>query len=128
MYRINQIAIGEGYEDVQQVCQDTTVAESNIYYPTNNSLVWDCIKESHRLFGHLQNEITDLEYIDYTKGAKKTYFKLNVTKKEEARYGLFCIQLIRFTKVINQLSNAVKKTSGTSWPALYRSRWLLCLS
>ena len=116
LYRINQIAIGEGYEDVQQVCQDTTVVKSNIHYPTNNSLVWDCIKESDRLFGHLQKEITDLKYIDYTKGAKKTYFKLNVTKKEEARLELFCIQLIRFTKVINQLSNVVKKNFG-NWKA-----------
>lgn len=116
LYRINQVAIGEGYEDVQQLCQDTTVVESNIHYPTNNSLVWDCIQESDRLLGHLQKEITDLSYIDYTKGAKKTYFKLNVTKKEEARYGLFCIQLIRFTKVINQLSNVVKKNFG-NWKA-----------
>ncbi|TSA33492.1 MAG: ISNCY family transposase, partial [Porphyromonadaceae bacterium] len=46
LYRINQIAIGESYEDVQQLCQDTTVVQSNIHYPTNNSLVWDCIKES----------------------------------------------------------------------------------
>lgn len=116
LYRINQIAIGESYEDVQQLCQDTTVVQSNIHYPTNNSLVWDCIKESHRLLGHLQKEITDFSFIDYTKGAKKTYFTLNVTKKEEARYGLFCIQLIRFTKVINQTSNAIKKKSG-NWKA-----------
>ena len=116
LYRINQIAIGESYEEVEKLCQDTTVVKSNIHYPTNNSLVWDCIKESHRLFGHLQKEITDLNYIDYTKGAKKTYFTLNVTKKEEARYGLFCTQLVRFTKVINQLSNVVKKNFG-NWKA-----------
>ncbi len=113
LYRINQIAIGESYEDVQQLCQDTTVVESNIHYPTNNSLVWDCFKESNRLLGHLQKEITDFSFIDYTKGAKKTYFKLNVTKKEEARYGLFCIQLIGLTKAINQLSNVVKKNFGS---------------
>ncbi len=113
LYRINQIAICESYEDVQQLCQDTTVVKSNIHYPTNNSLVWDCFKESNRLLGSLQKEITDFKFIDYTKGAKKTYFKLNVTKKEEARYGLFCIQLIRLTKAINQLSNAVKKNFGS---------------
>lgn len=113
LYRINQIVIGEGYEDVQQLCQDTTVVETNIHYPTNNSLVMDCINESHRLLGHLQKEITDFSFIDYTKGAKKTFFKLNVTKKEEARYGLFCKQLILFTKVINQTSNVVKKNFGS---------------
>ncbi|MBW6481142.1 MAG: ISNCY family transposase, partial [Bacteroidales bacterium] len=62
LYRINQIAIEEGYEDVQQLCQDTTVVESNIHYPTNNSLVMDCINESHRLLGHLQKEITDFSF------------------------------------------------------------------
>ena len=118
LYRINQIIIGEGYEDVQQLCQDTTVVESNIHYPTNNALVWDCIKESHRLLGHLQKEITDLRFIDYTKGAKKTYFKLNVTKKKEAREYLFCNQLILFIKVINQTSNVIKKNSGNSKAAL----------
>ncbi len=122
LYRINQIAIGESYEEVEKLCQDTTVVKSNIHYPTNNSLVWDCIKESHRLFGHLQKEITDLKYIDYTKGAKKTYFTLNVTKKEEARYGLFCTQLIRFTNVINQTSNAVKKNFGNLKAALIQTQ------
>jgi IS5 family transposase len=116
LYRINQIAIGEGYEDVQQLCQDTTVVESNIHYPTNNSLVWDCIKECDRQLGLLQKEVADFSFIDYKKGAKKTYFKLNVTKKEEARLDLFCIQLVRFTKVVNQLSNVVKKNFG-NWKA-----------
>lgn len=113
LYRINQIAIGEGYEDVQQLCQDTTVVESNIHYPTNNSLIWDCIHESQRLLGHLQKEVTDLRFIDYTKGAKKTFFKLSVVKKEVDRYDLFCNQLVLFTKVINQTSNVIKKNFGT---------------
>jgi len=113
LYRINQIAIGEGYEDVQRLCQDTTVVHTNIHYPTNNSLIWDCVRESDRLMGLLQKEIQDLSFIDYTIGAKKTYFALNVTKKNEDRYDLFCKQLILFTKVINQTSNAIKKKSGS---------------
>jgi len=112
LYRINQIAITEGYEDVDQLCQDTTVVESNIKYPTNNSLVWDCIHESHRLLSRLKEEVQDLSFINYTKEAKKTYFKINMIKKKDARYDLFCNQLILFTKVINQTSNVIKKKSG----------------
>jgi len=50
LVEINRIAISEGLEDVQRVSQDSTVIKTNIHYPTNNSLVWDCIKTSTRLF------------------------------------------------------------------------------
>ena len=108
---INKIAIGEGLEDVQSVSQDSTVVKTNIHYPTNNSLVWDCIKTSTRLLAQLKQEIDTLDFIDYTKSAKKTFFELNITRKEANRLPLFHKQLILFTKVINQTSNAIKKKS-----------------
>lgn len=110
---INQVAINEGLEDVKRVTQDATVVKSNIHYPTNNSLVWDCIKTSTNLLSKLKEEIDTLDFIDYTKSAKKTYYEINLTKKEEQRYDLFCKQLILFTKVINQTSNALKKKSAS---------------
>jgi IS5 family transposase len=108
---INKIAISEGLEDVKSVSQDSTVVKTNIHYPTNNALVWDCVKTSTRLLEQLKEEIDTLDFIDYTKSAKKTFFKINVTRKEANRYPLFCKQLILFTKVLNQTSNAVKKKS-----------------
>ena len=111
LIEINKIAIKEGFEDISKIRQDTTVVETNIHYPTNNSLIWDCIKESHRLPGILQEEISTLSYRDYLKSAKKTYFKINVTKNADIRTKLFEKQLITFTKVINQTSNAIKKKS-----------------
>lgn len=109
MMAINKLAIDSGLESVEQFRQDSFVVESNIHYPTNNALVWDCIKESHRLLGHLAEEVTELKYQDYLKGAKKTYFKINNTKSGDKRVDLFCKQLILFTKVINNVSNAIKK-------------------
>lgn len=109
MVTLNKIAIGEGLEDIEKLRQDTTVVKSNIHYPTNNALVWDCIKESHRLFCHLAEEVNNLDYIDYTKSAKKTYFKINNTKSSDKRAELFHKQLITFTKSINQVANTVKK-------------------
>ena len=109
MVLLNKIAIDEGLESVEQFRQDSFVVESDIHYPTNNSLVWDCIKESHRLLVQLSKEVSELKYQNYLKGAKKTYFKINNTKSGDKRVNLFIKQLILFTKTINNVSNAVKK-------------------
>jgi IS5 family transposase len=106
---VNKIAIEEGFESVTDVLQDSTVVESNIHYPTNNSLVWDCIKTSTDLLRQLKEEMDDFSFINYCKSAKKTYYKINLTKKQEQRCELFWHQLVLFTKVINQTSNAIKK-------------------
>ena len=109
LVEVIKIAADEGYEDISKIRQDSTVVKSNIHYPTNNSLVWDCIKESHRLLSHLKEEVGTLSFIDYTKSAKSTYFKINVTKSKDKQVDLFNKQLIAFTKAINQVSNIVKK-------------------
>ena len=121
LYELNKIAINEGLEDVSKVCMDTTVVETNVHYPTNNSLVWDCIHESQRLLKHLQEEVNSLNIRDYTKSAKKNYYLINNTKNSgkksaekdkkelDKRTKLFIKQLVTFTKAINQVANIVKK-------------------
>lgn len=109
---LNKIAIGEGLEDIEKFRTDSTVVQTNIHYPTNNALVWDCIKESHRLLCQLDEEVKCISYRDYMKSAKKTYFKINITKGRgsvDKRALLFRKQLTTFTKCINQVSNAIKK-------------------
>lgn len=59
----------------------------------------------------LKEEVATLDFIDYTKSAKKTFYEINVTRGEAKRLPLFHKQLILFTKVINQTSNAIKKKS-----------------
>ena len=89
---LNKIAIKEGLEDLKKIRQDSTVVEANIHHPTNNSLVWDCIKTCHRLLEKLSDELSDFNYINYIKSAKKTYYKINNTKgkgKEEKNNQLF---------------------------------------
>ena len=108
---LNRIAIDEGLEDLKSLRQDSTVVETNIHYPTNNSLVWDCIKESIRQLEMLHKEISDISYRDYRKEGKRRYYKINVTKSSDKRVDLFKKQLVCFTKCINQVSNAVKKKS-----------------
>jgi IS5 family transposase len=109
MIALNRIAIEEGLEDVKELRQDSTVIETNIHYPTNNSLVYDCIKESERLLERLKEELNGLSYEEYRAKAKQTYFKINVEKDEEKRVKLFKKQLKLFIESINQVSNIVKK-------------------
>lgn len=119
MVFLNKIGIGAGIEDMERIRQDSTVIETNIHYPTNNSLVWDCIRESHRLFEYLQKEMKDIDYRDYTKTGKKTFYRINNTKSGEKRIELFRQQLITFTKCINQVSNVIKKKSSCSLNGYY---------
>jgi len=114
LVKLNKIAIDQGLEDIQSFRQDTTVVEANIHYPTNNSILWDCIKEANRLLGHLKEEMGELQYMNYSVQAKKTYFKINNTKSKDKKTELFRKQLILYVKTINQLSNVAKKKPCSS--------------
>ena len=114
LVELNKIAIEQGLEDIQSLRQDTTVVESNIHYPTNNAILWDCIKAANRLLGHLKEEIVELQYMNYSVQAKKTYFKINNTASKDKKTELFRKQLVLYVKTINQLSNVIKKKPGSS--------------
>lgn len=104
---INKIAIEEGLEDLEKVRVDTSTVDSNIHYPTNSALVWDCVKEAHRLLSKLaENE--DIKVRNYTKGAKSNHFKITNTKGDK-RTVLFKQQLTLFAKSINQVDKFIKK-------------------
>ncbi len=117
LVELNKIAIAAGIEDIEKIRQDSTVVETNIHHPTNNSILWDCIKEAHRLLGHLSREVDGLKYRDYTKQGKKTYFKINNTKGDN-RKDLFSNQLTLFIKTINQVSNVIKKKQSSGIKAM----------
>lgn len=122
LVEINKIALIEGLEDLERIRTDTTVVESNIHFPTNNALVWDCIKEAHRLLAQLA-EKEGISYRDYSKGAKSNYFKINYAKADK-RVVLFNKQLMLFTKTINQVNKFVKKKACNSLESI---RLLLAL-
>jgi IS5 family transposase len=112
---INKIAISEGLEDIKSLRIDSTVVKSNIHYPTNNSLVWDCIKESHRLLTQLSEETQDLQIRDYRKSAKANYYKINVINSKDKRIKLFEKQLVIFTKSINQVDQVLRNPKKKSY-------------
>ena len=85
MIAINKIAIGEGIEDGKSIRTDGTVVETNIHYPTNNSLIWNCMKTIDRLLKKLKTSGVDIQPRRYSKQGKKNYFKINNTKDKEKR-------------------------------------------
>ncbi len=82
---INKIAIGEGIEDGRSIRTDSTVIETDIHYPTNNSLIWDCIKTIDRLLKKLKESGVEIKVRSYKKQAKRTHYKINNTKEKDKR-------------------------------------------
>lgn len=105
---INKVAQAEGLEDFSKARCDATGVETNIHYPTNNSLMWDCIKTFDRLLMKLREESGGAITVRrYKKQAKKHYGKINNTKSEEKRKELFEKQLKLLRTSINQAERAV---------------------
>ena len=107
MIAINKIAIGEGLEDGRSIRTDSTVVETNIHYPTNNSLVWDCLKSIDRLLKKLKDSGLQIKPRSYRKQAKKTHYKLNNSKGKEEREEEFKKQLKLLRSSINQAERAL---------------------
>jgi len=111
MVAINKIAMGEGIEDGRSIRTDSTVIETDIHYPTNNSLVWDCIKTIDRLLKKLKESGVEIKVRSYKKQAKKTHYKINNTKEKDKRGEEFKKQLKLLRSSINQAERALTATS-----------------
>lgn len=108
MVEINKIAIGEEIETLEKFREDSTVVETNIHYPTNNTIMYDCIKESHRLLKNLKRVTGAFKLKNYHKKGKKACFKINVENSDKKRKDLFRQQLELFTKCIDQVSDIIE--------------------
>src|SRR3990170_1510881 len=107
---INKIAIGEGIEDGRSIRTDSTVVETDIHHPTNNSLIWDCIKTIDRLLKKLKESGVEIKVRSYKKQAKKTHYKINNTKQKDKREEEFKKQLKLLRSSINQAERALTAT------------------
>ena len=108
MVAINKVAQAEGLEDFSKARCDATAIETNIHYPTNNALMWDCIKTFDRLLMKLREQTGGAITVRrYKKQAKKHYGKINNTKSKEKREPLFEKQLKLLRTSINQAQAAL---------------------
>lgn len=74
-------------EDGEGVRMDSTGVESNIHYPTDGELLWDCIRVLYRIMEAVKEEYPDIEFgfSDHTRRAKKRRYKIINTSSQEKR-------------------------------------------
>ncbi|MHC4270489.1 MAG: ISNCY family transposase [Planctomycetota bacterium] len=80
-------AIELGVENGKRVRMDSTGVESNIHYPTDGELLWDCVRVIDRIIEKVMEEYPDmeLEYHNHTKRAKKRRYRIVNTSSKEKR-------------------------------------------
>lgn len=113
MVGINRIMMKEAkVEDCKSIRTDSTVVETDIHYPTNNELMWDCIKMSRWLIKKLQGSGILLTKVrNYNKQAKKNRHKINNTIKGEKKKELIEKQLKLLRASINQAERVVAEAA-----------------
>ena len=69
-----QAAVGLGLEDGQKLRVDTTVVQSDIHHPTDNTLLWDVVRVVTRLIGRLAAALSRRRikgFCDRTRSARR---------------------------------------------------------
>jgi IS5 family transposase len=76
-----------GVEKGKKVRMDSTSVESNIHYPTDGELLWDCVRVIDRIIEGVMDEYPDMEigYHNHTKRAKKRRYRIVNTSSKEKR-------------------------------------------
>lgn len=74
-------------EDGKRVRMDSTGVESNIHYPTDGELLWDCVRVLDRIMEVVMEEYPDMEFgfSNHTKRAKRRRYKIVNTSSKERR-------------------------------------------
>ena len=74
-----QLAVALGLEDGKKLRVDTTVVETDIHHPTDNTLIWDAVRVVTRLIGRLA-ELLELRRIkgfrDRTRSARRRMYEI----------------------------------------------------
>jgi IS5 family transposase len=103
--QINRILVAHGnqkkVEKGRQVRIDCTVVESNIHYPTDATLLYDCVRVLARILDRMRRWGIRLQYTDHSRRAKRRMLAVQYAKKEKQRI-----------KSYQDLLKATEKTAG----------------
>jgi transposase, IS5 family len=80
-------AINKRIENGSMIRMDSTATETNIHYPMDNNLLWDCVRVITRLLRMVEENFPDHAwgFCDHTRRAKKRHFQIVNAKREEKR-------------------------------------------
>jgi IS5 family transposase len=74
-----QAAVGLGLEDGTKLRVDTTVVQTDIHHPTDNTLLWDVVRVVTRLVGHLAKALGRRRikgFCDRTRSARRRMYEI----------------------------------------------------
>jgi IS5 family transposase len=102
-----------GIEHGAKVRTDCTVVESNIHHPTDNSLLWDCVRVLVRIMTKTKDEF-GIAFTDHSRRAKRRSMQISNAKSFKQRKPLYH-DLIKVTntiikqaeRVVDQLDSVV---------------------
>lgn len=82
-----QYAEAQRYENGQSIRSDTTTVETNIHYPTDASLMNDCVRVLTRTMEEARAVAgAGIEYIDHRRRSKSRLYRINNVRGEERRH------------------------------------------
>lgn len=93
-----EYAKSKGYEDGSKLRGDTTTVQTNIHYPTDASLLTDCVRVLARTMERAQEVAGDLvSFVNHHRRAKTKLYVINNARKEEQRRPPY-LELIRVAR------------------------------
>ena len=110
---VKRYAKEQKIEDGQRVRGDTTTTETNIHYPTDAGLLWDCIRVLIRILTFaLQNTGLGFGFSNHGRRAKKQLYKINNTRrrkgKQKIRHESYLVLIRLARSVLNYAKNALE--------------------
>jgi IS5 family transposase len=112
-----QAAVDLGLEDGTKLRVDTTVVQSDIHHPTDNTLLWDVVRVVTRLIGRLSNalELRRIEgFRDRTRSARRRMYeiqRMTTRQRPEQQSGKYRALIGITEEVVENARMALEKTS-----------------
>jgi hypothetical protein len=123
-----QAAVRLGLEDGQKLRVDTTVVQTDIHHPTDNTLLWDVVRVVTRLIGRLAAALGRRRikgFCDRTRAARRRMLaiqRMTTTQRHHQQSGKYR-ELIGITEqVVESARRVVEKTSKTRGQDYVRRR------
>jgi transposase, IS5 family len=112
-----QAAVELGLEDGTKLRVDTTVVQTDIHHPTDNTLLWDVVRVVTRLIGRLA-KVLELRRIkgfcDRTRSARRRMYeiqRMTTRQRQEQQTGAYRVLIGIAEKVVESARMALEKTN-----------------
>lgn len=119
-------AMGEKMENAKQVRLDSTVTATDIHPPTDNSLLWDCVRIMVRQIKEgIELSLVPLtfEWVNHSRAAKKRAFEIRYVRGEKKRRKLYK-KLLEYTRKTQRYLRQVKQQLGKQPCSPELQHWL----